>query len=71
MDIPNTKKVNPDNNCDVCEKNKAPYYNLTYYIHICSVECWKEFLKRYNMEIDAIALEVKHASELGEDNNEK
>lgn len=52
---PNTVKVEPENKCDVCRKKDAPYYNLTYYIHICSGECFEIFCEGYNREIDEIA----------------
>ena len=52
---PNTVKVAPENKCDVCREKDAPYYNLTYYIHICSCECFKMFCEGYNREIDEIA----------------
>ena len=53
--LPNTVKVEPENKCDVCREKDAPYYNLTYYIHICSEECFKIFCEEYNREIDEIA----------------
>jgi len=41
--------------CDVCRKKVAQYYNLKWYIHVCSEECFKNFIERYNKEIDEIA----------------
>ena len=58
------KKVKPENECDVCKKKLAKYYNIVYYVHVCSEECWKLFLERYNIEIDEIALELKNANDL-------
>lgn len=42
----------------------AGYYNITYYIHICSVGCFDKFLEGYNQEIDLVAREIKTAAEL-------
>ncbi len=55
---PNTNKIETDvvHICDVCRKNNAKYYNLTWYIHICSVECFEIFIKNYNKEIDAFVI---------------
>ena len=52
---PNTVKVKPENKCDICGKKGAPYYNLTYYIHMCSIKCFEKFVKGYNREIEEIA----------------
>jgi len=49
---PNTNKIDPGGICDICQKNAAEYYNLTWYIHICSVECFEIFLQKYNEEIN-------------------
>ena len=49
---PNTNKVASGHVCDVCQKNTAKYYNLTWYIHICSIKCFEIFLKKYNEEIN-------------------
>lgn len=68
--IPNLNKVDPTNKCDICNDQYAEYYSTLYYIHICSRKCYEEFLKRYNIEIDEIALEIKNANELGEENEE-
>jgi len=38
---PNTNSVGPGHKCDVCRTAEAKYYNLTWYIHICSVECFE------------------------------
>ena len=55
IDIPpNTNKVAPEHDCDICRTQKAIYYNLTYYIHICSVECFNRFEQGYNGEIDSM-----------------
>ena len=56
-DIPNTVKVKLENKCDVCKENLAAYYNLTFYIHVCSKECWKKFIEEYYKEINEIAIE--------------
>ncbi len=59
MDLPpNTVKVAPDNKCDICEENAAPYYNTKYYIHICSVECFETFAIGYNRETEEIARDL-------------
>ena len=56
MNLPsNTVKVSLKNKCDVCRKNAAKYYNITYYIHICSIECFEKFVAGYNKEIEEIA----------------
>ena len=52
---PNTVKVAPENVCDVCGEKQAVYYNVIYYIHICSVECFETFIAGYNREIEEIA----------------
>jgi len=49
---PNTNSVGPGHKCDVCRTAEAKYYNLTWYIHICSVECFEIFIQRYNEEIN-------------------
>ena len=51
----NTIKVKPENKCDVCKGKVAGYYNITYYIHICSTECFEEFIGGYNREIEEIS----------------
>lgn len=59
MDLPpNIIKVAPENICDVCKKRKALYYNLTYYVHICSIGCYKTFVQGYNREINEIAIKL-------------
>lgn len=63
-------KVPLENLCDVCKENLAGYYDRTRYIHVCSLECFKTFLDRYLEEIDAIAIEVKNASDLKEDSDD-
>ncbi len=56
MDLPlNTVEVEPENKCDVCKEEIAKYYNITYYIHICSIACLKKFIKGYNREIREIS----------------
>jgi len=56
MDLPpNTVEVAPDNKCDVCGEELAKYYNVTYYMHICSVKCFETFVAGYNREIEEIA----------------
>ena len=52
---PNTVEVAPENKCDVCREKDAKYYNFTYYIHICSIECFEKFVAGYNREIEEIA----------------
>jgi len=52
---PNIVKVIPENKCDVCKEKDAKYYNTIYYIHVCSVECFKKFVVGYNREIEEIA----------------
>ena len=64
-----TKKVSPENKCDVCKEADAIYYDTTWYIHYCSTECFDKFVKGYNREIDEVAIEVKTATELFEDIN--
>ena len=61
-----TSKVAPENPCDVCGK-PAGYYTSKWFVHICSIECFKTFLKRYNKEIDEIALEMKSVNDLKKD----
>jgi len=56
--LPNTVKVAPENICDICKKRKASYYNLMYYIHICSTECYEKFIEGYNREINEIAIKL-------------
>lgn len=55
--LPNTVEVASENKCDVCIEKGAKYYNITYYIHICSVECFEKFIVGYNREIEEIARE--------------
>ncbi len=50
-----TIEVKPENKCDICKEKDAKYYNLTYYIHICSITCFEEFVVGYNREIEEIA----------------
>lgn len=52
---PNIVEVSPENKCDVCKEKDAKYYNTTYYIHICSIVCFEEFIAGYNREIEEIA----------------
>lgn len=52
----NTIQVTPENKCDVCKENPAQYYNLTWYIHICSIECFEKFIEGYNKEINDIVV---------------
>ena len=54
---PNTNKVASGHVCDVCQKNTAKYYNLTWYIHVCSEECFNKFIEMYNKEIDDVVIE--------------
>ena len=61
---PNTIKVAPENLCDVCKKEKALYYNLTYYMHICSIKCFEDFVRGYNKEIDEIAIKKLDPDEM-------
>jgi len=53
----NTIQVLPENKCDVCKENFAIYYNLTYYLHLCSTNCYEKFIEEYNKEIDDITIE--------------
>ena len=56
MDLPpNTVKVKPESKCDICKEKDAKYYNITYYIHICSIECFETFVTGYNREIEEIS----------------
>jgi len=48
-------EVTLESMCDVCKEKKAGYYNTTYYIHVCSVECFNDFIAGYNREIEEIA----------------
>lgn len=48
-------EVAPENTCDVCKEKKAGYYSTTYYVHICSGECFNTFIAGYNREIEEIA----------------
>jgi len=61
---PNTVRVPLDQKCDVCNNHFAGYYNLTWYIHFCSVACFNSFLAGYYNEIDSIALEITDAADL-------
>ncbi len=63
---PGTTKVSSENPCDVC-RQPAGHYSSKWFVHICSIECFKTFLKRYNKEIDEIALEMKTISDLKKD----
>jgi len=63
-DIPNTVEVKSENKCDVCRKNIAAYYNLTFYIHVCSRECWEKFIEEYYKEIDAIAIKEQEPDKM-------
>lgn len=49
-------KVGPGHICDVCREKEARYYNLTWYIHICSIECLERFIELYNKEIDNFSI---------------
>jgi len=48
-------KVAPDNPCDVCGE-PAGYYSPVYYIHVCSVKCYKIFEKRVMAEIGGLSI---------------
>lgn len=52
---PDTVEVTPENMCDICQNKLAKYYNIRYYIHICSNECFEKFIAGYNREIEEIA----------------
>jgi hypothetical protein len=41
--------------CDICGK-PAKFYDTTWYIHICSEECFDEFIDKYNSFIDHVAI---------------
>ena len=56
--LPNIVSVAPENKCDVCKIKSAPYYNTMFYIHICSSECFEEFIKGYNKETEEIARDL-------------
>jgi len=60
---PNTIKVAPENICDVCKEKQAKYYNTTYYIHICSIECFEMFVVGYNREIEEISRKLLEPDE--------
>ena len=47
----NVNKVKPEHICDVCREEKAKYYDLTWFIHICSMRCRKIFIINYDKEI--------------------
>ena len=49
---PNVNKVKPEHTCDVCRKEKAKYYDSTWFIHICSMKCREIFIVNYNKEIE-------------------
>lgn len=64
MDLPlNTVEVKPENKCDVCKEKDAKYYNIIYYIHICSIECFEKFIVGYNREIEEIARKLLEPDE--------
>ncbi|MCK4816861.1 hypothetical protein KA005_13915 [bacterium] len=70
---PNTVKVALENKCDVCKEEDAKYYNTTYYIHICSIECFEKFVVGYDREIEEIArtlLVPDETDALGKDKND-
>lgn len=52
---PDTVEVAPENTCDICQDKDAKYYNIRYYIHLCSDKCFEEFIAGYNREIEEIA----------------
>lgn len=65
MNLPlNTIEVKPENTCDVCNERVAKYYNTTYYIHICSIECFEKFIVGYNKEIEEISRRLLEPDEL-------
>lgn len=66
---PNTNKVGPGHICDVCREKEAIYYNLTWYIHICSLECLEIFFQRYNIEIDNFSIVKIEPDSQGDDKN--
>lgn len=56
MELPvSIVKVAPVHKCDICKEKNAGYYDTLYYIHICSIECFNQFITGYNREIDEIA----------------
>jgi len=68
---PNTIEVKPENKCDICKVNIAKYYNIQYYIHICSNECFEKFIMGYNREIEEIARRKLDPDEMRDNRKEK
>lgn len=62
---PDTIEVKPENKCDVCKKKDAKYYNIRFYIHICSNKCLEEFVAGYNREIEEISRRILDPDETG------
>lgn len=60
---PNTIEVAPENICDVCKEKLAKYYNITYYIHVCSIKCFETFVGGYNREIEEISRKLLEPDE--------
>lgn len=67
----NTTKVPLKTKCDICQDKLAGYYNSNWYIHFCSLKCFESFLKGYYKEIDDIALEIKNADDLKEEDSDE
>ena len=67
---PNTTQVPLENKCDVCKEKLAGYYNATWYIHICSIACYENFLKFYNNEVDEFTIVQLKPDKLAEDSDD-
>lgn len=66
---PGTNEIGPGHTCDVCKEANAKYYNLIWYIHICSVECYETFIRMYNREIDDFIIVELQPDTEGDANN--
>jgi hypothetical protein len=60
---PQLRMVKPENPCDVCGV-LSQYYHTGWFIHICSFECYQEFLQRYQYEIDVICIKKLNGDSL-------
>lgn len=54
-----------DHLCDVCQVRCARYYDVMWYIHICSLKCLKEFIVRYDAEIDRFSITRLNPDDIG------